>query len=329
MKPIKLGIIGCGIAARELHLPALNKLKDKFVITAVCNHTEQKAKSFSKLVGGVPYMLDYHDLLNRDNVEAVDIILPIEMNYQVTKESLQAGKHVIVEKPLAVNLLEAKAMLEFPNRFNLKMIVAENYRYRPIYRRLKSLLDSGTIGSPYSVFWNIYRFVDTSSKFAQTKWRINHKYKGGFITDGGVHQIAALRDLFGDFISGFSFSKSINPSIGELDTFCLQFNTDSIHGVLNIFYSSIGYSEDKLIVLGDNGTIIVEGNKLTIKLKEKQDIDEIIDDDGGYSGQFIDFHQALRYNGNILSTFSEAYKDLESILKAIEAAETGEKVDFK
>jgi predicted dehydrogenase len=329
MKPIKLGIIGCGIAARELHLPALNKLKDKFVITAVCNHTEQKAKSFSNLVGGVPYMLDYHDLLNRDDVEAVDIILPIEMNYQVTKESLQAGKHVIVEKPLAVNLIEAKAMLEFPNRFNLKMMVAENYRYRPIYRRLKSLLDSGAIGSPYSVFWNIYRFVDTSGKFAQTKWRINHKYKGGFITDGGVHQIAALRDLFGDFFSGNCFTNCINPSIGELDTFCLQFNTTKIQGVLNIFYSSIGHSEDKLIILGNKGTIIIDGNKLTIKLKKKQDIDEIIDDDGGYSGQFINFHQALRYNKKIVSTFSEAYKDLETILKAIEAAETGEKVDFK
>ena len=328
MKPVKLGIIGCGIAARELHLPALNKLKDKFVITAVCNHTEKKAKSFAKLVGDVPYMLDYHDLLARDDVEAVDIIMPIELNYQVTKESLEAGKHVIVEKPLAVNLVQAKKMLDFPDKYDLTMMVAENYRYRPIYQRLKTLLESGIIGSPYSVFWNIYRFIDTSSKFAQTKWRINHQYKGGFITDGGVHQIAALRDLFGDFVSGFYFSKSINPGIGELDTFCLQFNTNTIHGVLNIFCSSVGYSEDKLIILGDNGSIVVDGNKVITKLKAQQNIEEIIEDDGGYSGQFNDFYQALRHKGNILSTFSEAYKDLNTIIKAIEAAEVGQKVDF-
>ena len=113
MKKVKLGIIGCGIAAQSLHWPALQKLKDKFEITVICNHTEKKAKDFSKILGGVPYVLDYHDLLQRSDVEAVDIALPIPLNFQVTKDALLAGKHVIVEKPLAANLSEAKMMLDF------------------------------------------------------------------------------------------------------------------------------------------------------------------------------------------------------------------------
>ena len=113
MNKIKLGIIGCGIATKELHWPALQKLKDKFEITMVCNHTEPKAKDFARIVGGVPYVLDYRELLQNSNVEAVDIILPIHLNYQVTKDALEAGKHVIVEKPIAANLEQAKEMLTF------------------------------------------------------------------------------------------------------------------------------------------------------------------------------------------------------------------------
>jgi len=65
MNPIKLGIIGCGIAARELHFPALQKLQDKFSITVVCNHSEPKAKSFAEMAGGVPFVLDYQELLKK------------------------------------------------------------------------------------------------------------------------------------------------------------------------------------------------------------------------------------------------------------------------
>ena len=217
MKPIQLGIIGCGIAARELHLQALQKLKDKFEITAVCNHTEEKAKSYAKLVGGVPYDLDYRDLLKRKEVEAVFIILPIELNFQVTKDALEMGKHVIVEKPLAVDLAHAKQMLDFPQIYNLKMMVAENFRYRPIFQRVKQLLASQTIGAVYAIVWNVFWYIDSENKFVQTKWRIHHQYRGGFITDGGVHYIAALSDLFGDFISGHAFAKGVNRTINVND----------------------------------------------------------------------------------------------------------------
>ena len=99
--PIKLGIIGCGIAAKKLHYPALKKLKDRFTITAVCNHTEKKAKEFSQMVGGVPYTLDYRELLAMEDVEAVAIVLPIHLNRLVIADALKAGKHVIAEKPIA------------------------------------------------------------------------------------------------------------------------------------------------------------------------------------------------------------------------------------
>ncbi len=326
MNPIKLGIIGCGIAARELHLPALQKLKDKFEIIIVCNHTEPKATSFSEMVGGIPYVLDYHELLQRHDVEAVDIVLPIHLNYQVTKDALVAGKHVIVEKPLAASLAEAHKMLTFENNYSQVMMVAENFRYRETFYRVKEHLDKGTIGEPYSVFWNVFYYVDITSKYAQTKWRIHHQYPGGFITDGGVHNIAALRYLFGDITSGIAFTKSINPEIGKLDTMSFQFKTEcGVDGVFNAFFSANGYSENRIIILGTNGSLLIENNKIIIKKVGQQDQIETIEDDGGYKGQFEDFYQAIRTGKQVKSSFFEAHQDFVTILNALNSAEKGQK----
>ncbi|HEX9974226.1 MAG TPA: Gfo/Idh/MocA family oxidoreductase, partial [bacterium] len=272
MQPIKLGIIGCGIAARELHFPALQRLKDKFGITVVCNHTEPKAKSFAEMAGGVPYVLDYRELLKRPDVEAVDIVLPIHLNYQATKDALETGKHVIVEKPLAANLTQANKMLTFEKRFSQVKMVAENFRYRTTFHRMKEILEAGEIGKPYSVFWNVFYYVDLQSKYAKTQWRIHHQYPGGFITDGGVHNIAVVRYLFGEITSGCAFTKSVNPAIGKLDTMSFQFSTERrVDGVFNAFFSSNGYSENRIIILGRGGSLVIENNSITIKKQGKPD----------------------------------------------------------
>ena len=322
MKPVKLGIIGCGIAARELHWPALKQLTDKFHISVVCNHTRPKAKEFSELVGGAPYVLDYRKILENSEIEAVDIILPIELNYQVTKEALEAGKHVIVEKPLAANLSEAKKMLNFEKKYSKVMMVAENFRYRTTFYRVKELLNNGVIGDPYSVFWNVFYHVDLHNRYAHTQWRLQHKYPGGFITDGGVHNIAALRYLFGEIKTGTAFTRSVNPQIGELDTISFQFETDNnINGVFNDFFSSNGYTENRLIILGKIGSIIIENNTITIKKKGLPDQIETIEDDGGYKAEFEDFYQAIKTGSRVKSTFTEAYRDFEVIIGALNSGQ--------
>lgn len=322
MPPIKLGIIGCGIAARELHFPALQKLRDNFEITVVCNHTEPKAKSFAELAGNVPYVLDYHDLLARDAVEAVAIILPIHLNYQVTKDALEAGKHVIVEKPLAANLAEADQMLIFEKRFPQVKMVAENFRYRTTFSRVNAILDNNEIGRPYAVFWNVYYFVSQQNKYAQTDWRIHHQYPGGFIMDGGVHNIAVLRDWFGNITSGCAFTKSINPEIGKLDSMSFQFSTERhVDGVFNVFFSSNGYAENRIIILSSEGSLVIEGNTITLKQAGAADRVETIDDDGGYQCQYEDFYDAIRTGKPVKSSFSEGYQDFVTIVKALESAE--------
>ncbi len=319
MKPVKLAIIGCGLAARNLHWPALKKLKTKFVICVVCNHTEQKAKEYSRLVGNVPYCIDYKDVLRNPEIEAVDIALPIHLNYEVTKAAVEAGKHVIIEKPLAANLEEAKQMLVLDKKYpHLVKMVAENFRYHKVFLRIKEIIDTGRIGKPYSVLWHHLVHMKADNKYVHTQWRTNHKHSGGFITDGGVHNIAVIRMLFGEIVRGSAVYKSINPSIGKVDTLSLLFETVSgVHGVYNTYYSSNSYVNHLLIINGTRGTIENFGNKISVKSDVNKSFEERIDHTGGYKEEFLDFYNAICNNAIPKSTFDEAYKDLVVLLNAL------------
>ena len=331
LAPVRLGIIGCGIAARKLHWPALQRLSDKFEIAVVCNHTEPKAREFAEMVGGVDYVLDYRELLARPEVEAVDIALPIYLNYPVVRDALEAGKHVIVEKPLAANLEEADKMLELAGRYpELVTMVAENYHYRPTFHRASELIEQGAIGTPYSAIWNVFYYVSPDTNpYARTAWRQHPKHKGAFVSDGGVHNIHALRLLFGEFVSGYAQAQSINPEIGRPDTFRFLFETESgVQGSFNVYFSASGWEENRLLIFGSSGSLAIEQNRVRLRAQGRPWEEFHVEDDGGYMGEFLDFYQAIRLKDPGAVPFEEAYRDLAIILGALDSAEKQEVVHF-
>lgn len=329
MKKVKLGIIGTGMAAKMLHLPALQKLKNKFEIVAVCNHTVKKAKEFSKLVGGVPYYLDYKELLKREDIEAVDILLPIHLNYKVARDSIKAGKHVILEKPLAANMREAKELLKLDKEYKTVNMVAENFRYRKVYQRAKKLIEQGKIGKPYAVNWNLYYYVTTEKDFWTTKWRQKHKHPGGFMLDAGVHNISAIRMLLGDFKYGNAVTTSINPKIGTRDSIAFQFQLkNGIVGLYNLYFSVNGHWEDKLLIFGDKGSLEINTDQLTLKQEGKHPKTENVQDDNGYKAELTDFYNAIVKGNKVNYNFKEAYRDMEIVLGAFYAAENKRRVNF-
>jgi predicted dehydrogenase len=329
-RKIKLGIIGTGLAAKILHLPALQRLHNNFEITTVCNHTEKKAKEFSELVGGVKYYLDYKDLLKDKDVEAVDISLPINLNYKVTIDSLKAGKHVFLEKPLAGSMIEAKKMLELKSKYKQVMLLAENFRYRKVYNSVNDLLKKKSIGKVYAAQWNVFYRVTSDRDYGATKWRQIHSYVGGFMLDAGVHNIAALRMLFGEVKSVAAFTDSINPKIGKPDTMSVQMSFGSgVKVIYNLFFTVKHHWENKLLVFGDKGTI--EANDDIIKLKLNDDNPQMIDgsDFGGYDEEFMDFYNAIINRKKISSTFIDGYKDMEVVFAALKSAEKNRVIQIK
>jgi len=323
MEKIKLGIIGCGIAANDLHYPALRQLEDKFEVRLVCNHTEPKAQKLAKKFGGIPYVIDYHDLLQNKAIDAVDIALPIELNHQVTRDAVKAGKHVIVEKPLTKNLKQGRKLVNIESQTDLLTLTAENFHYKPVYQKAGELIEENLIGNVSIVRWNIFNNLRPDNKYYKTRWRREHKHPGGYITDGGVHFIAGIREIFDDYRFVSSVKKSINPAIGNVDTLFIQFSAEKgILGNLNISYSTNSYSNQKLVINGTKGSIIIEGNHL--KLFQENVLTEEFDfsNQNGYKLEFEDFYEAIINNGKVKCPFRESYKDLAIIIEALNKAKT-------
>lgn len=322
---IRLGIIGTGIAAFDLHWPALKSLADRFQIVAVANRTEEKARRFAALVGRPKIYGNYQDLLRDPAVEAVTIALPIHLNHRVAWEALKAGKHVLLEKPVAGDLRKAQEMVGWPQRFpGLKMMVAENYRFSRWFWRLKERLDSGEIGRPFALRWDVFALVrPETNKYARTQWRLHHQYPGGFILDGGVHNAAVFRLLGGEVESVFAATKSVNPAIGEIDTLIALLSFASgLQGQLNLFYSSVGDSANVLTVWGETGTfrlLVGDGTLQKIGESGKTEEEKIVDD-GGYRAEYENFYDAIRRNAPIRSSFEEGYQDLQLIFTALQSA---------
>ncbi len=333
-RPIGLGLIGCGIAATELHWPALAKLRDEFVVVGVCNHTPEKAKRLSETIAGatgreIPNVLDYRELLASSEVEAVSIMLPVERNREVCAAAAGAGKHILVEKPIAEDEASARAILELEKEHaGLVLMVAENFRYRPLFRALADALAEGAIGTPYVFEWRHWHRIDPQmNPYAQTAWRIHHRYEGGFVTDGGVHNVAALRDVFGNLSVIGSAAASVNPEIGRTDTLVCLFRSEgrgaipSMPGVLSMGCSVRGTEESRLVVLGSLGSAVVEGSRLEIHAASTS-TDAVVElpDDGGYAEEYRDFHRAITTGSRPRSTLAEGAEDLATILRALRAA---------
>lgn len=330
---VRLGIIGCGLAANGLHWPALRTLRSRFVVTAVCNRTPEKARRFAGVVGDeygrtIPYVLDYRELLRRSDVDAVSILLPIELNATACRDAVAAGKHVLLEKPLAANLDEGARLLELETRHpELVMMVAENFRYRAVFAALADAVRSGAIGEPYHVECRSWQRMDPATNpYARTQWRIDHAYEGGYVTDGGVHHVAALRDLVGELDILASVTRSIDPRIGRTDSLIALFRSAGragvppLSGLLDIGYSVTGLEGDRWTILGSTGSAVVEGSTLTLYGQEP-DVGPTVQehpDDGGYAAEYQDFHAAITTGRPPASTFAEAYGDLETVLTALE-----------
>lgn len=325
MPPIRLAIIGCGLAARDLHWPALRRIPSRFSVTTVCNHTAPKARSFAKVTGCNDWTTDYRDILRRDDVDAVDIILPFDLNHEVVKASLAAGKHVIVEKPLAASLKDARSLVRIARKSDRTAMVAENFRYRPVLRQLEALIRKGTLGGVHTARWEAFTEMSPkTSAYGRTPWRLEDRFPGGYIMDAGVHVIHGIRMLFGEIEAVHAATRSVNPAIGREDTMAMLFRTvRGVDGSFTVHFTAKGYRGNRLLVFGTKATAELADNRLTIHRPRAKPRTRAIKDDGGYLGQFKDFHRAVRNGNPPEAVFEEGFRDFAVIMAALDSARGG------
>jgi predicted dehydrogenase len=329
---VRLGIIGTGLAVEQLHWPALKRMRDQFPITAFCDIDRANAEHFSSY-SGTPmsaFTADYNELLARDDVDAVLISLPIELNYPVSKAAVEEGKHVICEKPSGANDAEGCAFVDLEAQHpELTILIAENWFYRDDLRLARQLLDEERIGRLHLVTWRyVSQLIPREGQFSSTPWRQDAKYVGGPHLDGGVHQFAQIRLLCGDIDRLAGETQDANSIFaGPSDlTLTLRF-VNGASGSYAASYPEIAVPSEAndMRLYGTNGVMTLGQSKITI-----QDAWGTIDTyrieafDGGYYNEFLNFYQALTGGEPIVATVAQNYRNMEFVLRGLESAATGQ-----
>jgi predicted dehydrogenase len=326
--PIKLGIIGAGLAVRQLHWPALKQLKDKFTVVALADVDTDRARETAKLVGGGDRIFaDYHELLALDDVEAVLLALPIHLTTPIALDSARAGKHVLMEKPLGSNLEQGRQLMEQLAELPVTTLVAENFRYRDDLRIARELIGAGRIGDPLMLrIHSVSRAnTDNPDTFSGTPWRHDNQYRGGPILDAGVHHAAALRILGGDVEWVQAFAKSGGSRLGGPTTITMNLRFRS--GALGSYvFSVVGHDDGSapggITVYGTDGTITIREGKVQLARPDEK-TETIAGEriDGGYYGEFANFYAAVRAGEPVVATLEQSYRDMELILRGLDSAE--------
>lgn len=146
-KPLQVGVIGCGDIAVTQHLPAI-VASNQVVLRAVCDKDRRRAESCATRYGAEHVSTDYTEVLADDAIEAVIIATPPWVTPTITMEALEAGKHVLCEKPMALDVATARDVVETEARTGKKVQVGFIFRHLPVLKALKEWVDSGQLGHP-------------------------------------------------------------------------------------------------------------------------------------------------------------------------------------
>jgi len=345
LEPIKLGIIGSGLAVKWLHWPALKDLPGHFKIVATCDTVAESRAEIAGLAqelnkeqygddSPIRQYADYRELLAWSEVEAVLLSLPIHLNAEIMLDSALAGKHILCEKPIAANLPQAKRLVTALSDViaNRKLVVeiAENYHYRQELDQAKKwAFEDKRIGEVVMISANSIFRMDSKKGFAQTPWRIDNQYRGGIVADGGVHYSALLRHLGGEVEQLQAFGKMMHPeATSSLDS--LIVNLRFKNGILGLLtYSAAVAVPEKEIaeayIYGTQGMIRVNRNQARLyfagedgEVKEQERFEATLT---GYYLEFLNFYEAVRSGKPVIATIDEGLRDFEIIMRAFDSAE--------
>jgi len=191
---VGIGILGGG-GILSAHAPGFAAMADACRVVAVAEPDASKADRIHNLLGpDVAIEPDYRDVLARDDVDAVDILLPHDLHLPAAAESARAGKHVLVEKVMARNVWECDRMIEACDEAGVSLTICHDRRYHSQWRALKQIVDSGALGEIY--FWRLDHTQNVAPRQggAKKSWIADvDRVGGGAIMSCLTHQADALR----------------------------------------------------------------------------------------------------------------------------------------
>ena len=248
---VKWGILSTASIGTEQVIPAMMKGKYCEVQAIASRNLDAAEKAAGRLEIPRAYG-SYDELLEDDEIEAVYIPLPNHLHVPWAIKSLQAGKHVLVEKPIGLSSKEARKLLDESLKYpDLKVMEAFMYRHHPQWLKAKELLESGRIGSLKTIQSSFSFFEDHPESIINKK-----EFGGGSLMDIGCYPISLSRFLFNAEPTKVSAHMEIHPEFktDTMATAMLEFE----HGTSTFFSSTLMPDNQQVEIFGSEGSIEFE-----------------------------------------------------------------------
>ncbi|WML46944.1 Gfo/Idh/MocA family oxidoreductase [Neobacillus sp. PS3-34] len=335
MEKLRVGVIGCGSIAQYRHLPEY-QLNKNVELVAVCDINEERAK---KIAGkyGVTHYTSYEALLKSGEVDAVSVCTPNYLHAPITIAALEAGIHVLCEKPMATSKQEAEAMIAASKKSSKKLMIAHNQRFVASHQRARQLIKSGEIGKIYS-FRTAFGHGGPEGWSVEGKesWFFNkEKAFVGAMGDLGVHKTDLLRYVLGEeIIEVGSFVETSAKDFADVDdnAVCILKTESGIIGTLAASWAYVSKEDNSTIIYGEHAILRLEDdpvNSLVVQYKNGEVVNYQLgkiqsNDEGGQgTSHVIDyFVEAVLRDQEPPVTGEEGMKSLAVILAALESNET-------
>lgn len=259
MKTLKFALVGCGrIAVRHAELLGLQQVSGAS-LAAVCDSDPVRAAVFGKRFN-VPHFTDLHDMMRDAQPDIVSILTPSGLHAEHTIALAPYGKHIVVEKPMALTLDDADAMIRACIEHRIKLFVVKQNRFNVPIQKLRAAVEAGRFGKLVLGTVRV-RWCRTQSYYDQDAWRGTWAYDGGVLANQASHHIDLLEWMMGSVDSVFAKSATALVNIEAEDTavVLLQFRNGAL-GVIEATTAARPKDlEGSVSILGEKGTVEVGG----------------------------------------------------------------------
>jgi predicted dehydrogenase len=259
MDKINWGIIGCGDVAEIKSGPAFNKVNNSALV-AVMRRDAEKAKDYAQRHQVPKWYSDAHSLINDPGVNAIYIATPPSSHEEYTFAALEAGKPVYVEKPMSVDALSARRMMEAATEKNNKLVVAHYRREQPLYKKIRQLLQEKAIGNTRFARIELYKKTVSAEEMSNPgrAWRVDTKVAGGgLFHDLSPHQLDLMYYFFGkiDTASGLSANQTELYQADDLVAGNILFKSGVLFSGVWCFNVAEDLEKDNCEIVGSEGKI--------------------------------------------------------------------------
>ena len=217
-KKLRIGIIGCGGIANGKHMPSLKVFDKEVEMVAFADIVEDRAKTAAKEYGtaDAKVYLDYTELLKDDSIDVVHVLTPNRTHAEISIAALEAGKHVMCEKPMAKSAADARRMVEAAKKSGKKLTIGYQHRHKPESVYLKKVIERGDLGKIY------YSKAFAIRRRGTPNWGVflnEYEQGGGPLIDIGTHSLDLTLYLMNNYspkmVVGTKYKMLPNPDCGN------------------------------------------------------------------------------------------------------------------